>query len=106
MKISSMDLSRLEKDLESIRKQAVGDSKESGVSKSTGFADLLEKGIAEVNSNIKAAETSSMELATGKNNNIHEAMIAASKAELGFNLLVQMRNKALESYQEVMRMQV
>jgi flagellar hook-basal body complex protein FliE len=47
-----------------------------------------------------------MDLAAGKSTNIHETMLAVSKAELGFNMLVQLRNKALEAYQEVMRMQV
>jgi flagellar hook-basal body complex protein FliE len=46
------------------------------------------------------------ELATGKSNNIHETMIAAEKADLSLRLMVQVRNKIIEAYQEVMKMQV
>ena len=41
-----------------------------------------------------------------KTENIHETMLALSHADLSFKLMVQVRNKALEAYQEVMRMQV
>ena len=73
---------------------------------SSEFLDLLEKGIKEVNSSSQEAEKSSMDLASGKSSNIHETMLAVTKAELGFNMMVQMRNKVIEAYQEVMRMQV
>lgn len=71
-----------------------------------GFSELLKQGIGEVNKTMKASEQSAVDLATGKSSNIHETMLAAAKAELGFNMLVQLRNKAIEAYQEVMRMQV
>ena len=47
-----------------------------------------------------------MDLASGRSSNIHETMLSVTKAELGFDMLVQMRNKVIEAYQEVMRMQV
>jgi len=72
----------------------------------SGFLDLLEKGMKEVNDSSKEAEQSSMDLASGKSSNIHETMLAVTKAELGFNMMVQMRNKVIEAYQEVMRMQI
>ena len=70
------------------------------------FLDLLKDGIKEVNSAVKGSEKASMDLVSGKSSNIHETMLAVSKAEIGFNMLVQMRNKAIEAYQDVMRMQV
>lgn len=82
---------------------SAGGAKKSGDS---GFSELLKQGISEVNKSMKASEQSSTDLATGKSSNIHETMLAAAKAELGFNMLVQLRNKAIEAYQEVMRMQV
>ena len=45
-------------------------------------------------------------LATGENRNLHETMIAVEKASISFLFMSQVRNKALEAYQEVMRMQV
>lgn len=72
----------------------------------SGFFDMLKKGIEEVNTQMKTSEKSATDLATGKSSNIHETMLSVAKAELGFNMLVQLRNKAIEAYQEVMRMQV
>jgi flagellar hook-basal body complex protein FliE len=71
-----------------------------------GFLELLENGVKEVNKNIRHSEESSMDLVSGKTSNIHETMLAATRAELGFNMMLQLRNKVIEAYQEVMRMQV
>ena len=46
------------------------------------------------------------DLASGKTDNIHHVMLALEDAKLSFQLLVQVRNKLLEGYQEVLRMQV
>ncbi|RZA14668.1 MAG: flagellar hook-basal body complex protein FliE, partial [Proteobacteria bacterium] len=46
------------------------------------------------------------DLANGKDTNIHETMLASSQAELSFNMMVQVRNKALSAYQEIMRMPI
>jgi flagellar hook-basal body complex protein FliE len=103
---SSIDFDKLAQDLRRTSdsfNSSVGRSSDSGKSE---FLDLLEKGIQEVNSSSKQAEQSSMDLASGKSSNIHETMLAVTKAELGFNMMVQMRNKIIEAYQEVMRMQV
>lgn len=70
------------------------------------FMDHLMSGVNEVNSMHLKADDMAVDLATGKNQNIHETMLAASQAELGFNFMVQIRNKVLEAYQEVMRMQI
>ena len=70
------------------------------------FADHLKQGINEVNDKNKVADKMGVELATGKTGNIHETMLAATQAELSFNLMVQLRNKALEAYSEIIRMPV
>jgi flagellar hook-basal body complex protein FliE len=70
------------------------------------FADHLKQGIAEVNGLNVKADRLAMELQTGKTGNIHETMLAATQAELSFNLMVQIRNKALEAYSEIMKMPV
>lgn len=70
------------------------------------FGDHLKQGIEEVNATQVKSDKMAMELATGKTGNIHETMLAASQAELSFNLMVQLRNKALEAYTEIMRMPV
>ena len=70
------------------------------------FVDLLKNGINEVDQMQKQADKMAVEVATGKTGNIHETMLAVSQAELAFNMMVQVRNKALEAYQEIMRMPV
>lgn len=80
-----------------------------GKEKSAGpssFSEYLQDAIGEVNQVQKQADTKASDVASGRSTNIHEAMLAASHAQLSFNLMVQVRNKALEAYQEVMRMPV
>jgi flagellar hook-basal body complex protein FliE len=45
-------------------------------------------------------------LVTGKQTNIHQTMIAMEKSSVAFNLLMQIRNKAIEAYEKIMRMPV
>jgi flagellar hook-basal body complex protein FliE len=45
-------------------------------------------------------------LISGKTENLHNVMIAAEKASVALHTAVEIRNKAIEAYQEVMRMQV
>jgi flagellar hook-basal body complex protein FliE len=70
------------------------------------FAASLKKAVGTVDSLQKDADVKMQELATGKSQNIHETMIAAEKAEIALKLMVQVRNKIIEAYQEIMRMQV
>lgn len=72
----------------------------------TSFIDHLKGAVEEVNQTQIAADKKATDLATGKDTNIHDTMLASTQAELGFNLMVQVRNKALEAYQEIMRMPV
>jgi flagellar hook-basal body complex protein FliE len=43
---------------------------------------------------------------TGENQDLHSTILATQRASLDFDLLLQMRNKVVQSYQEVMRMQL
>ena len=89
--------------------KALGQDLESKQALSKGgasFMEFLEQGVDKVNSVQKTADQVTADVASGKSENIHEAMIALSHAELSFNFMVQVRNKALEAYQEIMRMQV
>ena len=73
---------------------------------SGSFLNMLQQSISEVGNYQVTADKAAADLATGKSENIHQTMLALSQAELSFNMMVQVRNKALEAYQEVMRMQV
>lgn len=70
------------------------------------FTEHLREGVVEVNQMQNNADKLATDLASGKSDNIQETMVASTQAELSFNLMVQIRNKILEAYQEVMRMQV
>jgi flagellar hook-basal body complex protein FliE len=71
-----------------------------------GFSEFLSRSIDEVNDLLGSADKSAREVATGKAENLHDAMITMEKAETAFKLLVQVRNKVIDAYQEVMRMQL
>lgn len=70
------------------------------------FAETLKDSLAEVNNLQLTAERLDKELALGKLENIHEATVAAEKAAIALDLTVQIRNKVLEAYQEIMRITV
>jgi len=46
------------------------------------------------------------DLATGNADNVHKVMLAVAKAELSFRMLLEVRNRLTEAYQDIMRMQV
>ena len=70
------------------------------------FADTLKDSIQQVNQLQKDADIKMQQLATGKTDNIQDVMIAAEKADIGLRLMMQVRNKIVDAYQEVMKMQV
>lgn len=72
----------------------------------TGFGDLFKKAVESVNAMQHEAGRLEEAVANGQNVNIHQAVIAGEKAGLSFKLLMQVRNKMVEAYQEIMRMQV
>lgn len=72
----------------------------------TSFADTLIQAIGKVDELQKTADKSMQNLATGRSDNIADVMIAAEKAEIGLKVMVQVRNKIIDAYQEMMRMQV
>ncbi|MCX7675156.1 MAG: flagellar hook-basal body complex protein FliE [Bdellovibrionaceae bacterium] len=81
-------------------------SKNSEISDSSGFAKTLSESIAQVNELQQQADLKSQELATGKTEDIAGVMIAMEKADIALRLMMQVRNKLLESYQEIMKTQV
>ncbi len=70
-----------------------------------GFADHLKASLMSTNALQNKASTAQVELATGRNGNIHETLLAMNKASVSFHMIQQVRNKIISAYQEVMRMQ-
>lgn len=70
------------------------------------FGDMLGKALTEVNNLQLQADDLSKKLATGEITDVHTVTIAAEKAALALQMTVQIRNKVIEAYQEIMRMQL
>jgi flagellar hook-basal body complex protein FliE len=71
-----------------------------------GFGAAIERGLNQVSQLEHNTDAVTQSVATGGGAQIHDLMIASTKAQLGVDLLVQVRNKAVEAYQEIMRLQV
>ncbi len=70
------------------------------------FGQMLQEALAKVNNDILTAEQLAQDFALGKNVELHQVVIAAEQANLALQLTIQIRNKILDAYQEIMRMQV
>lgn len=70
----------------------------------SGFAEHFKAFVKDVNTEMHQAEKVAEDFAEGKINNIHETIMAAERASIAFKLVGSIRTKALEAYQEVMRM--
>ncbi|MEW6439849.1 MAG: flagellar hook-basal body complex protein FliE [bacterium] len=71
-----------------------------------GFQDYLKECIAGVDGLQKAADQAASEIASGKIDNVHQAMIAMEKADVSFRLMVEARNRIVKAYEEIIKMQV
>ena len=69
------------------------------------FKEYLKSCIDGVDHLQKEADRTAHELATGKVENVHQAMIAMEKADVSFRLMVEARNRIVKAYEEIMKMQ-
>lgn len=79
---------------------------QSAAGEKTGFGQYLKNALEEVNSLELQADSLTKKLAAGEDVDIHTVMIATEKANIALQLTMQVRNKAVEAYNEIMRMQV
>ena len=70
------------------------------------FGDVMTQAIGGVNDKMQTAEVEKAKVMSGETNNLHQAMLSIQEAGVAFSLMNEVRNKLVESYQEVMRMQV
>ncbi|HHU22256.1 MAG TPA: flagellar hook-basal body complex protein FliE [Clostridiales bacterium] len=75
---------------------------ESGSDFASTLSNALEK-YRELNTE---SDVATLDLLTGNTDNLSDMIIATKKAEIALNLTVQIRNKAMEAYKEIMNMQV
>ncbi|MGZ3689967.1 MAG: flagellar hook-basal body complex protein FliE [Pseudobdellovibrio sp.] len=89
-------------DNKSVKIESTPDSKTAGPS----FADTLKEAVNNVNELHLDADRKAQELATGKTDDVAGVMIATEKADIALRAMVQVRNKIIDAYQEIMKMQV
>lgn len=70
------------------------------------FADTLKEAVNNVNQLQVESDRKAQELATGKTDDVASVMMAAEKADIALRAMVQVRNKIIDAYQEIMKMQV
>lgn len=71
-----------------------------------GFADKVQGALEAASAAEREADAKARDVAAGGDTPVHELMVATTKASLSVEMLVQLRNRAVEAYQEIMRMQV
>jgi len=79
---------------------------DNGRGREDDFASTLRRALREVDSLQKEAESAALRLAAGQGEDLHDVMLKVQQAELALLLTVQVRNKIIEAYQEIMRMQI
>ena len=100
MKITPLDNSTQFKPISTDNKLQQPDRKEKS------FGDSMLQAINRVNRLQKEAESDIQALATGEKQDLHQTMISMEKAGVSFQLVMQVRNKIVAAYQEIMRMQI
>jgi flagellar hook-basal body complex protein FliE len=98
VRVEALKLTPVSSNLEQVAPQMEGSSK--------NFGEFLTDALSEVNSLQQNAAKASFDLAAGKLQDISQVTIAAEKATIAMQLTMQVRNKVIDAYQEVMRMQV
>lgn len=84
----------------------VDDARKTPFQSQQNFAQSLKEAIAGVNEQQIASDKATNTLITGGDIELHDVMIASQKASVSLELTMQVRNKAVEAYQEMMRMSV
>jgi flagellar hook-basal body complex protein FliE len=82
------------------------DAAEAHATQGSSFSDLLRTSVNQVNTLQVQADDSISNLVAGRTKNIHETMLAIERADSSLKLMMQVRNKILDAYKEIMRMQV
>lgn len=70
------------------------------------FANLLKKSVDELNLAQKTSEKALSDMASGQIQDLHQAGIAISRAEMSMKLMLEVRNKAISAYKEILRTQI
>jgi len=77
-----------------------------GAGAAGGFQDALRNAVEAVNSTQKSANASVERFLSGEGEELHQVALEQQKAAVSFDLLLQVRNKVVQAYQEILRMPV
>lgn len=72
----------------------------------SSFSAWLEQQVRATNTDVVSADTAVRQLAVGEPVNLHQVMVQLERAKLQLELVVQVRNKLLDAYQDLMKMQI
>jgi flagellar hook-basal body complex protein FliE len=78
----------------------------SGDIENDSFADMLSNAINGVDTTMKTSEAKMQDYIAGRTDNVADVMISMQRAQLSFQMMVEVRNKAIETYNEISRMQI
>ena len=76
-----------------------------GALEKPSFADVIGNLVRDVDQLQKRAETTTEKLVTGELQDVHQVVVAMEEAQTSFRLLMEVRNKMVEAYREIMKMQ-
>ncbi|HVU31957.1 MAG TPA: flagellar hook-basal body complex protein FliE [Opitutaceae bacterium] len=77
-----------------------------GPAPTESFGQMLDGLVSNVEAKDVNAQDLTRQVLLGKNDQLHQSVIAMQEASVAFSMMIQVRNKLVESYQELMRMQV
>jgi flagellar hook-basal body complex protein FliE len=102
-----MDVNEIRRIQSILQQQAPPETgKTPGSDDGKSFKEVLNSFVEDVNTLQKNAESATGSLVTGDVENVHQVMVAMEEASTSFQLMMEMRNKILDAYREVMRTQI
>jgi len=70
------------------------------------FAEMIQSSVREINQDQKTSEKAMADIATGQVKDLHQAALSINKAETSMKVMLEVRNKALSAYKEILRTQI
>ncbi|MBI4889761.1 MAG: flagellar hook-basal body complex protein FliE [Acidobacteria bacterium] len=86
--------------------EQVGQLRSAAAAGTGGFSEVMASAVETVNSLQNSADATVRRFLSGEGGELHQVALEQQQAQLSFDLFLQMRNKAVQAYQEVMRMQL
>ncbi|HED63965.1 MAG TPA: hypothetical protein ENJ09_00255 [Planctomycetes bacterium] len=106
MKAQAKNAERVREGASSLESIAAGGTSESSGVTESDFARAVQSQIEGIDDQIKGVDELPQDLLNGKIDNIHEIAVRVKEAEFRFRFAMEIRNKLLDAYREVMRMNV